>query len=240
MRFGKIDVSCEGWTRAGDTNVLQGISHLLPGGCVLMVGSCGLSYDLITIDKGLERGEYDYPSRSSISGNDLLSSVTQMIALLTTVWVLYNLFKGIGGTLWRKYFGSSHPQTPGGGGGGGGGGPGFNGGGGGGGAPPPPPYSKSDTQTPSYPPGAVPPAQAQGGLGGFWTGLAAGGAATYFLNRDRRDDDIGPGLRERRGPRVDWEDSNDWPRDDRGAGPSRGGGGGEMRRATGFGSSSTR
>jgi hypothetical protein len=91
-----------------------------------MVGSCGLSYDLITIDKGLERGEYDYPSRSSISGNDLLSSVTQVIALLTTVWVLYNLFKGIGGTLWRRFFGSNHPQTPRGG-GGGGGGPGFNG-----------------------------------------------------------------------------------------------------------------
>jgi hypothetical protein len=26
MRFGKIDVSCEGWTRAGDSNVLQGKS----------------------------------------------------------------------------------------------------------------------------------------------------------------------------------------------------------------------
>lgn len=167
-----------------------------------------------------------------------------MIALLTTVWVLYNLFKGIGGTLWKRFFGPAHPEGGGGGGGGGdgggGGGPGFNGGGGG--PPPPPPYTKNDTPTPSYPPGALSPAQAQaqGGLGGFWTGLAAGGAATYFLNRDRRDDTTGPGLRERRGPRVDWEDANDWPRDDRGPGPSRGGGGGEMRRATGFGSSSTR
>jgi len=73
---------------------------------------------------------------------------------------------------------------------------------------------------------------------GFWTGLAAGGAATYFLNRDRTRDD-GPGLRDRnRGPRVDWEDYDQWDRD-RGVGPSRAGEG-SMRRATGFGSSSTR
>lgn len=217
----------------------------------LMEGSCGLSYDLVTIDKGLERGEYDYPSFPRSSGNDLLSSVTQAITLLTTLWVLYNLFKGIGGALWRKYFGPTHPGDAGAGsgGGGGGGGPGFNGGpGGGGGGAPPPPYAKTDTPTTTYPPGAPAPAQAQpavgGGLGNLWTGLAAGGAATYFLNRDRRDDNTGPGLRERRGPRVDWEDGNDW---DRGVGPSRrggggggGGGDGEMRRATGFGSSSTR
>lgn len=212
----------------------------------LMTGSCGLSYDLITIDKGLERGEYDHPSFSRSSGNDLLSSTTQIIALLTTIWVIYNVFKGIGGSLWRKFFGPAHPGDGDDGGGGGGGGPGFNGGGGGGGdVPPPPPYAKSEPPTTIYPPGAPAPAAAPApsGLGGFWTGLAAGGAATYFLNRDRRDD-TGPGLRERRGPRVDWEDhnhnQNDW---DRGVGPSRRDGGrgdGEMRRATGFGSSSTR
>jgi hypothetical protein len=74
----------------------------------------------------------------------------------------------------------------------------------------------------------------------FWTGLAAGGAATYFLNRNRNGNQ-GTTLREPRGPRIDWEDYEDSRRETgRGvAGPSTMGEG-SMRRATAFGSSSTR
>lgn len=196
----------------------------------------------------------------------MVSTITQTIAILTTCWVMYNLFSGAVRTLWRKgseWLGTGGPHTPGGGGGGGGGGgPGF--GGGGGSAPPPPPYSKlDDPTTTSYPPGSAPPAPAAaGGTGGmapgFWTGLAAGGAATYFLNRRNADQaqnqNAGTNLREPRGPRIDWEDYEDSAREsERGrGGPSRmagtragmgmGGGAGEgsMRRATAFGSSSTR
>lgn len=89
---------------------------------------------------------------------------------------------------------------------------------------------------------------------GVLTGLAAAGAANYFWgNRagNNVDQNTGTNLREQRGPRVDWEDYEDHQMDRRGGpsrmnmgmgtarpGPSQGEG--SMRRATAFGSSSTR
>ena len=100
------------------------------------------------------------------------------------------------------------------GGGGGGWGPGFTPG------QPPPPYSKDPTSTRT--PG--------GGLGGFWTGLAAGGAAGYLAAGRSQ-----PEVRQRTVHR-----NCDYDQGDREVGPSRGGGGGGMRRATGFGGTTTR
>nr|KIR44270.1 hypothetical protein I312_06516 [Cryptococcus bacillisporus CA1280] len=52
LRLGKVDVSCEGWSAKGDPDILQ--------------GSCGLTYNLYKVNKGLEYGEDPYstlPSR---------------------------------------------------------------------------------------------------------------------------------------------------------------------------------
>lgn len=242
MRFGRVEVSCEGWTRSGDPNILQG--KLTLRGCrgstaeTALAGSCGLSYELATIDPGLERGEYDDPFgrlRRSAS-DDILSTTTQAIALLTTLFVVYQLLSKLARWMWPALGGGQRPGGAGGG-GGGGGGPGF----GGGQPPPPPPYTKeAPSNTEVYPPGAASAQTQQQGVGGggggmtpgFWTGLAAGGAATYMLNRrNGAAADTTPARRTNR--RVDWDDP-----DDRGVGPSTGGGG--MRRATAFGSSSTR
>jgi hypothetical protein len=69
----------------------------------------------------------------------------------------------------------------------------------------------------------------------IWTGLALGGAAGYLAATRNRDRDNGGGdLRDRpmrRGGRVDFEDDGD-----RGIGSSNG----PMRRATGFGGTTTR
>lgn len=203
------------------------------------------------IDPSLERSGSDHYSILGRSkSDDLISTVAQVIAILTTGWVAYNILKNLYDWFTRRNT-LGHGRNP-----GSGGGPGGGGGGGGpgdDGSPyPPPPYSKDPTSdTNSYPPGSTSsqypnPNDARGGGpgAGFWTGLAAGGAATYLYNRGRNDQ---PGLTLRETDqrtttgngnrrRFDWEDM-----DDRGVGPSTGGGGsGGMRRATAFGSSSTR
>jgi hypothetical protein len=179
----------------------------------------------------------------------LLALLTYVLGIYTVFLLVRNIARALSGRpgLWADPFG----RTFGGGGGGpGGGGPGFGGGGGGGGAggPPPPPYSKlaDPSSTSTFPPGQQ--AQGQGqeqgqrNWGGFWTGLAAGGAAYHLLNRNtdqRRPGGIGGRPR----TRIDWEDY-EYDSGRGVAGPSGGGGGGrrggEMRRATGFGSTSTR
>ncbi|KIR89592.1 hypothetical protein I304_06594 [Cryptococcus deuterogattii CBS 10090] len=113
-------------------------------------------------------------------------------------------------------------------------------------------------------------AQAQAGQGtwwnpGFWTGLAAGGLGAWLVNnrtnnnnnyraRQRedgyrgflprrglfagREDDWGRGMRFRRVVDDGDDDNEPWGRGARTGGG--GGGGGEMRRATGFGGTSSR
>ncbi|KAK7050929.1 hypothetical protein VNI00_005041 [Paramarasmius palmivorus] len=49
LRFGKVHVSCEGWSGPGDPNVLQ--------------GSCGLEYRLVEVPRVLRESEPHFPRR---------------------------------------------------------------------------------------------------------------------------------------------------------------------------------
>lgn len=223
LRMGKVEVSCEGWSAAGDKNVLQ--------------GSCGLEYNLHRTNRALEDGlDPDMPSsfgtsRSPEQGYAYLDTIridrllrTAFSALFLAVLgiIIYSIIHSFLLRFAPRY---APPRPPwsgwgGTGGGGGGGGPGFSPG------QPPPPYSKDESSTPAVP-------GRPGNLGGFWTGLAAGGAAGYFAaNRGQPRARSRPERRER----VD----HDCDEGDRGVGPSTGGSGGGMRRATGFGGSTTR
>ncbi|KIR78005.1 hypothetical protein I306_04986 [Cryptococcus gattii EJB2] len=274
LRLGKVDVSCEGWSAKGDPDILQ--------------GSCGLTYNLYKVNKGLEYGEDPYSTLPS-HYNRLFDKAFNVVFYVVTLIIVYNLLRALLG----RYAGWRLPGLwPLGGGGGGGGGGGSGGGGrgpGGGGPgfgggqapppPPPPPYTKRP-QTPTQPIFTQPQtqtAQAQAGQGqgqgtwwnpGFWTGLAAGGLGAWLVNnrtnnnndnnnnyraRQRedgyrgffprrglfagREDDWGRGMRFRRVVDDDDDDNEPWGR---GARPGGGGRVGEMRRATGFGGTSSR
>ena len=70
LRFGRVEVSCEGWDGPGDPYVLKGAFD-----CAVEtmrtplnneVGSCGLEYRLVQVPSGLRRGDDPkYPSRLS-------------------------------------------------------------------------------------------------------------------------------------------------------------------------------
>ncbi|KIY54099.1 hypothetical protein I307_06572, partial [Cryptococcus deuterogattii 99/473] len=252
--------------------------------------SCGLTYNLYKVNKGLEYGEDPYSTLPS-HYYSLFNKAFNVVFYLVTLIIVYNLLRALLG----RYAGWRLPRLwpLGGGGGGGGGGWGGGGGGDGGGdggggggwgrgpgfgggqppPPPPPPYTKH-AQTPTQPIFTQPPqtqaAQAQAGQGtwwnpGFWTGLAAGGLGAWLVNnrtnnnnnyraRQRedgyrgflprrglfagREDDWGRGMRFRRVVDDGDDDNEPWGRGARTGGG--GGGGGEMRRATGFGGTSSR
>ncbi|KAI0759583.1 hypothetical protein BD413DRAFT_607513 [Trametes elegans] len=251
LRFGRVEVSCEGWDRPGDPYVLK--------------GSCGLDYRLVQVPSSL-RGpgaeDPSYPARFSRWLYEL--SEDPVGAFFMLVWVavlgliLYNLLSSC--LRARRAQPGSSPQPPrrpww---------GPGSGGGWFSGPAPdtgphdPPPPYTK---HAPSSPTG---PAPAQGWAPGFWTGAALGGLGAYLFGSGAREQQRRHGegwFRARPAPGLyDWEAERAfrpmrpvpassswfggpaavrrrWDADDRGEGPSSLGG---MRRSTGLGGSSVR
>ncbi|KAI0325084.1 DUF1183-domain-containing protein [Cubamyces sp. BRFM 1775] len=256
LRFGKVEVSCEGWDRPGDPYVLK--------------GSCGLEYRLVQIPNSLRNpGSEDpaYPSRFRRWMHGV--SEDPAYAFFMLLWfaalslILYSaitscLRRTSQGTTPRTprrpwwgsgpgsgWFSGFRPDTP---------SPGPH--------DPPPPYTK-------YPSSTAPagPAQADGWRPGFWTGAALGGLGAYLFNRQQRPRDEGWTR-----PRVvpvpstgmyDWEAERmfrpvrpapastswfgapgantrrrgGWDSDDRGEGPSNLG---SMRRSTGLGGSRVR
>lgn len=88
LRLGKVDVSCEGWSAPGDPNILQGmyvsgqkkkkrslsLTRKLETFFSCIVGSCGLTYNLYKVNKGLEYGEDPYSTLPSYYGPSLFSS----------------------------------------------------------------------------------------------------------------------------------------------------------------------
>ncbi|CUA70861.1 Store-operated calcium entry-associated regulatory factor [Rhizoctonia solani] len=226
LRFGKLQVSCEGWDRPGDPYVLK--------------GSCGLTYSLVRAPSG----NY-YPQSTS---TDYTTYVLYIAAVLLALYVFLNWlrprsFNSGSGRNWGS-------GTPGGGTNTGRGG-GWPWGGGRGGGPnssndAPPPYSKH--ARPSR------PNQNESWRPGFWTGLGAGGLAAGMYNYLTRP-------RELYRPAAtawDWDRSafsstgpyrpepsafrRRYEYDDSSAGSSTGPGTrlGEMRRATGYASTSVR
>jgi len=171
LRLGQVRVSCEGWSRPGDSYVLQ--------------GSCGLEYRLVEIPKTLRDDYADEPSSwtSTLTPDKFLSNIFSILWIALLIFVVYTFIRHV--ILSREWNGSRRPQTgtrgtdprP--------WGPRF-----GGGSnwfmndrdhrnsrrsSPPPPYSKEGSSSSQ--------SQGQDSGPGFWTGVAAGGVGSYLFNR---------------------------------------------------------
>ncbi|SCV74794.1 BQ2448_7823 [Microbotryum intermedium] len=210
VRFGAVEVGCEGWEGPQDPYILR--------------GSCGLTYELVRTSPALENGYYN--PINHYAPKSIYDAFFSTALTAVTLFVLYRLFMGWYNRRTATNRGGAGGRTFGGWGGGGGGwwpGGGGGGGGGGGSGPgrggPPPPYSaKPDPSTST---------SGEGWRPGFWSGIAAGalGAAAMNLNR---------GGRSRYEEQRDFERYRDggW---DRGVGGSGswglggGGGGGSLR-----------
>jgi len=74
LRFGKIDVNCEGWSRTGDAFVLE--------------GSCGLTYDLVKLPTSLRDDQTGriYGPTSPYSMSAILAIAALLVLLLFFVY----------------------------------------------------------------------------------------------------------------------------------------------------------
>ncbi|KII89974.1 hypothetical protein PLICRDRAFT_159249 [Plicaturopsis crispa FD-325 SS-3] len=210
LRFGRVEVSCEGWSGPGDPHVLK--------------GSCGLEYRLVQIPSSL-RNEDSYSTRGAfqrwIQSTDVARMAFLAIWMAFLVFILYSMLKsclrgssstrgrpqpgsGSGGSSW--FPGSDNDSSD----------------------HPPPPYSKN--ATPDVP-------QSQTWRPGFWTGAAIGGLGTALLNRGRGAGrtDSRPWDWEQERNRVPRRTA--FRDDDRGEGSSSLG---AMRTSTGLGGSNVR
>ncbi|KAI1786749.1 hypothetical protein LXA43DRAFT_975585 [Ganoderma leucocontextum] len=241
LRFGRVEVSCEGWDGPGDPYVLK--------------GSCGLEYRLVQVPSGLRAGDDpSYPSRLSrwFSGamDDPISFLFILLWIFVLGIILYSAFKSCFGSRSRtnpRPTPRPPPRNPGSG--------WFSGGGG---LRPdnhdaPPPYTKYPSSSST---GA---ADAGGWRPGFWSGAALGSLGTQFMNRQNRRQQEEPfvrppGMYDWEGTRSSWSarpappTSSSWfggpssgarmfDDDDRGEGPSNLG---RMRRSTGLGGTNVR
>ncbi|KAF8581059.1 DUF1183-domain-containing protein [Ramaria rubella] len=73
LRFGRVEVSCEGWSRPGDPMVLK--------------GSCALEYRLVRIPKSLQNDDSYFP------GTITVKTILMVLWSLFLLFVLYQLFK---------------------------------------------------------------------------------------------------------------------------------------------------
>ncbi|KAF5367508.1 hypothetical protein D9758_003764 [Tetrapyrgos nigripes] len=222
LRFGKVQVSCEGWSGPGDPFVLK--------------DSCSLEYRLVEVPRNLRNPDSDLPARKDW---DVFGTVFTIIWILVLFFILYSFLKSCFEP--RNHNASQDNRRPGG--SGSGWFPGTFDGGDDNPVDPPPPYTK---QPPS---GSQ---NGQGWRPGFWSGLAVGGLADRYLfprardaynARDNRDE-----WRSAR-RQYDWERpaapgftrpsprTRAWSSEDRGEGPSNLG---ATRQSSGFGSSTVR
>ncbi|KAJ4477206.1 DUF1183-domain-containing protein [Lentinula aciculospora] len=218
LRFGKVMVSCEGWSGPGDPFVLK--------------DSCSLEYRLVEIPRDLRNHSEPHHTswRQSMDIGTMIFTVAWVAVLL---YIFYSFLKSCLRTRETPSPDTSRSSRPGGTPGPGGGHgrfPGYYGEDLGRDAPPP--YSKTQNNESWRP--------------GFWTGAIAGGLADRYLlrnnepgDRQRRQWDWEQSRRPTSffgggGARRTWSSSNS---EDRGEGPSNLG---NVRRSTGFGGSSVR
>ncbi|KAG7089536.1 hypothetical protein E1B28_011209 [Marasmius oreades] len=77
LRFGRVQVSCEGWSKPGDSYVLQ--------------NSCGLEYRLVEVPRVLRDSDSSYFPRGTpktINWSAILFAIPWIAAL---IWILYGL-----------------------------------------------------------------------------------------------------------------------------------------------------
>ncbi|KAF8968177.1 DUF1183-domain-containing protein [Flammula alnicola] len=155
LRFGKVEVSCEGWSRPGDPYVLK--------------GSCSLEYRLVQIPGSLRDTDSPLFNSKSYDWSSIIFSIL-WVGLL--IFILYSFFQ----SCYRNNTTPRAPRPP-------GYNPGSRRGSGwfpgdyrddSSGAPPP--YSKTQQG---------PATGWQNWQPGFWSGAALGGLANYLWNRPR-------------------------------------------------------
>lgn len=180
-RFGRIEVSCEGYESPDDPNIL--------------VGSCGLEYELDLTEQGRRQGSgsgygggggyaSDYSYRSS-KGSDWIGKAFTMIFIAVVVYLVYVNCIATREDRRNQYSptDSDHPTD-----GGGGGGHGFRRGGA------PPPYGFRGAGDHQRGGGCDPGAGAAAGGGpGFWGGAMTGGLLGYLLGGGNRGYGYGGG-----------------------------------------------
>jgi len=194
LRFGTVDVSCEGWRKPGDSFVLE--------------GSCGLTYSLVKIHDSLD---HDYTStrarnfswHRSWHSSDSVSSLFFSLAFIAVfAFILYNFVKSCFGRRERgvasgvpRITGPQGPDgsTP----GAWFGGNNDNNNDNNNGAPPPPPYSAHPKPDPN--------ATGTGWRPGFWTGMGLGYLGTWLTSRNRNRPPVAPYGDWRQGRAYDWE-----------------------------------
>jgi len=156
VRFGSINVNCEGYDHPDDPYILK--------------GSCSLEYNLEYTSKGANSNYNSFGGRSNnyYDENSSSSGWGSIFTFIVLVFVIYNIFRACANSQAAAY------QAPAG--GPGYGGPGFGGPGYGG------PGYGSGYGGPGYGPGCAPTYTAPGfGGGGFWSGLATGGLLSHLF-----------------------------------------------------------
>ncbi|TXT15891.1 hypothetical protein VHUM_00394 [Vanrija humicola] len=166
VRFGALEVVCEGWSRAGDTNVLA--------------GSCGLEYELVGAPRFPGAKVYRSQEATTAEGYTGLDYFLFAVYAAVAVWLVRKVLRGLG--LFGSGGGAARRPSP------RGGGsswfPPWGGGGGGGGGGPSPPWGSPPPPYQRYPkPDPSPPAAQSSSSGpGFWSGVAAGAAGAGVYN----------------------------------------------------------
>jgi len=151
LRFGRVEVSCEGWSGPNDPYVLK--------------GSCGLEYRLIHVPKALREDTYPH-FPSWFRSHDIAGLIFMTLWLSVLIFIAYGIIKSclrrnsnshspsphrprpnLGGSGWFPGdYRDDHTSAP-------------------------PPYSKTTPDS----------SQGSGWRPGFWTGAALGGlGATLF------------------------------------------------------------
>ncbi|KAJ7158693.1 DUF1183-domain-containing protein [Mycena filopes] len=217
LRFGRVEVSCEGWSRAGDPYVLK--------------GSCSLEYRLVQVPGSLRNSDSD--NQFGYKSFDIASTIFTVVWLAFVVVIAYSFLRScLRGPEEARVGGRPDPGRP------GNFGPGGFFPGGYDESPQPPPYSKTATAAgnegwrPGFWTGAL-----LGGLGNhfFNNNNNRQNPRAYDWERERRDRAYRPasgGGMFGQGRSTARANS-----DDRGEGSSNLG---AMRQSTGFGGSSVR
>ncbi|OAX35661.1 DUF1183-domain-containing protein [Rhizopogon vinicolor AM-OR11-026] len=217
LRFGRVEVSCEGWNGHGDLYVMK--------------GSCSLEYNLVQIPDSLRDDSswshsYNVPWFSNLDNSGIFFMVVWIIVL---AFILFSFIKPFlhrdAASDTRTAPRTSPPSYPGGGPGGLGGFPGSSY------SSPPPPYTKDAS--------SAAPSDGTQWRPGFWTGAALGALGNHLLNRSPSRPGEYDWERERRSPfgSSRARPVNSYDSQDRGEGPSNLG---AMRTSTGYGGSSSR
>jgi len=212
LRFGKVEVSCEGWNGPGDPYVMK--------------GSCSLEYHLAQLPHSLRDDSLNWPS---LGVSNFFSELDMSGILFMLVWfavlaiILYSL---VNSCLRRNYPPTGNTQrVP----------PPTYPGPGGDGRPryrylpgdfqgPPPPYTKD-------------PSSAEGWRPGFWTGAALGALGGNLLNRSQSAPRAYDWERSESRFRTAQRRTSFYGDSDRREGPSNMG---PLRTSTGYGGSSSR